>query len=46
MMAWERAKGEMQSILATYWGESDKYEKAAKLFEQFISELEVHDLIG
>ena len=40
-MAWERAKGELQSLLHTYW--DDNYihlEKVEKLIEKFIGDFE------
>lgn len=35
-MAWSRAKGELRSILDTFWYESQAYEDARKLIEDFI----------
>lgn len=39
-MAWERAKGELMSILQTYYGERDAYNEMEKLISDFINEIE------
>ncbi len=38
-MAWERAKGELESMYHTYW-ESPNYSAFVKLVEEFISKIE------
>jgi len=38
-MAWERAKGELESMLQTYWNEPT-YEKFNEAVRDFISEVE------
>lgn len=46
-MAWRRAKGELESILETYWTEwvdgkkrDNGFEKASELIKKFISDFE------
>ena len=39
-MAWERAKGELQSILATFIGEMDQFEALDKSIREFIEHVE------
>lgn len=41
-MAWERAKGELLSLLETYWGEKNSFEEVSKRIEDFIKEFEDH----
>lgn len=36
-MAWERAKGELQSVLNTYWNADPKFERMDVLVEEFIT---------
>lgn len=38
--AWERAKGELRSILQTYWNETEKFNKVDKAIEEFIAKIE------
>ena len=51
-MAWERAKGELRAILATYSETldgpttGDNYEEARKVFESFITHVEDHGVGG
>lgn len=48
-MAWERAKGELQSILYTYWyGEKipDDFEKVEKGIKDFIAFMENETSLG
>lgn len=35
--AWQRAKGELMSILETYWKETEQFERMSDLTQQFIS---------
>jgi hypothetical protein len=42
-MAWERAKGELNSMLHTYWRD-DRFEPFSKLLEDFIKEVEKNGL--
>lgn len=48
-MAWERAKGELQAILNTFWGkdkeESENYCKASEVINEFIFKVEDEGLI-
>ena len=49
-MAWERAKGELQSIKHTYWevyfsDDSDKYKKFTEKLYDFIRDVEANGLI-
>lgn len=39
-MAWERAKGELRSMLQTYWGEEDKFSACSQAIEDFIEHIE------
>ncbi|KKL62082.1 hypothetical protein LCGC14_2188800 [marine sediment metagenome] len=38
-MAWERAKGELQSMLQTYWG-SDNFEEFDMAVKEFVNKVE------
>lgn len=45
VQAWERAKGEMNSMLQTFWGEdtsndSEQFNVLSKRIENFIKEIE------
>ena len=40
LTAWERAKGELHSLLHTYWDEDEEYEKAEVLISRFVSRME------
>ncbi len=42
-MAWERAKGELNSMLTTYY-DTEKYEGMKKAIEEFITIVEDHSL--
>ena len=44
MMAWERAKGELNSILVTYWEDGEKFEPMKKAIEEFVKEVEGNGL--
>jgi hypothetical protein len=44
MMAWERAKGELRSMLATYWDNYDRYTLMDDAVERFIKEVEDNSL--
>ena len=39
-MAWERAKGELRSMLTTYWGEPEAFKKLELKIEDFIIDVE------
>ena len=39
-MAWERAKGELQSILQTFYDEQEKFDGAERCIEMFVAEME------
>jgi hypothetical protein len=39
-MAWERAKGELRSILHTYWRNEESFEKYKEHMERFVSQIE------
>jgi len=43
-MAWERAKGEIESMLRTYWDEEEKFEEIDKAFRDFVGHVEDHGL--
>ena len=40
LMAWERAKGELNSMLQTHVGERDQYIKLKKSITDFINDVE------
>jgi hypothetical protein len=40
LMAWERAKGELKSMLQTHVDEMDKHKELKKTIEEFISKIE------
>lgn len=39
-MAWERAKGELRSMLETYYGDMDRFQAMEKALEDFIKDVE------
>lgn len=39
-MAWERAKGELQAVLTTYWDEPEKFEQMNRELKKFIRKVE------
>jgi len=39
-MAWARAKGELESILETFWNDQEEFERMDELFGTFIEEIE------
>lgn len=39
-MAWERAKGELEAMLYTFYGESEKYNKLSNCIANFIVTVE------
>jgi hypothetical protein len=43
-MAWCRAKGELESMMNTYYGEEEKFEAMHVLFAKFIIEVEDNGL--
>jgi len=45
-MAWERAKGELRSMLQTFWGETKDYEWVKLLIDKFIHEAEDASCLG
>lgn len=45
-MAWERAKGELRSILNTYLGEQETFEQMNSMVENFCSEVDSSGLVG
>jgi hypothetical protein len=40
MMAWERVKGELRSMLVTYWDNYEQYTLMYSAIEKFIKEVE------
>lgn len=44
-MAWERAKGELQSVRCTYHGPTGKLDKFDELYKKFISEVEDNGIV-
>jgi adenosylmethionine-8-amino-7-oxononanoate aminotransferase len=40
LMAWERAKGELISMLQTYVAEQEQYDKLNKAINEFIKDVE------
>jgi len=43
-MAWSRAKGELDSMLATHWSGDDKYRDMKAYMDEFISAVEIMGL--
>jgi hypothetical protein len=43
LMAWERAHGELRSVLQTYWNDSE-YETVKKKITEFIDDLNGQEL--
>lgn len=43
-MAWERAKGEMQAMLHTYWDDDERFKKIHKEMSDFIKSVELQGL--
>jgi hypothetical protein len=39
-MAWERAKGELNSVLVTYWDDDEKYQPMKEAIEEFVNKIE------
>ena len=44
-MAWERAKGELRSILVIYIKDMERYRQAQKKIEGFIKDIEENGII-
>ena len=44
-MAWERAKGELISILHTYYGDMETYNRTEEVIEKFIKIVEDEGII-
>ena len=40
LMAWERAKGELKSMLKTHVGEQEQYDRLKKAINDFIKDVE------
>lgn len=45
-MAWQRAKGELLSILETYYGGTSDFENVSDKIEDFIKDIEDNTLVG
>ena len=43
-MAWERSKGELRSMLHTFWDDTDSYRDLKAAIEQLIKEVEMNGL--
>lgn len=41
-MAWSRAKGELDSMLHTYWGEEARFEEMERLIKEFVQTVEMN----
>ena len=39
-MAWARAKGELDSILETYWNQQDEFSEMSEIFSEFVRKVE------
>jgi len=39
-MAWERAKGELNSMLHTYWDDKDRFQKILNAIDKFVELIE------
>jgi hypothetical protein len=46
LMAWERAKGELESILQTYYDGDDRFAEVNHKFAEFIALIEDHGIGG
>lgn len=44
LMAWERAKGELESLMYTYWGSEEKYMAMRKAVDDFVKDVELRGL--
>lgn len=44
MQAWQRAKGELQAVIATYWDEEETYNEMKKAVDHFIEHVEENGL--
>lgn len=42
--AWERAKGELNAVLQTYFGEAEKFEAMDAAIREFVEKVEGHGL--
>ncbi|MDX1532582.1 MAG: hypothetical protein R3230_00025 [Nitrosopumilaceae archaeon] len=42
--AWERAKGELESVLSTYW-DDDGFDEANEKIQSFILDIEVNGVV-
>lgn len=40
MMAWERAKGELRSMLNTYWDDHDRFTAMNEVMTEFVKHVE------
>lgn len=45
-MAWERAKGELLSILQIFWDDQENFDDLDKRFNEFIESIEGETCIG
>ena len=43
-MAWERAKGELRSMLHCFWDEYEQYERLSEEIDRFIQIVELNGL--
>ena len=43
-MAWERAKGEMNSMLHTFWGDGEAHDKLDSAISGFVEKIEGYGL--
>lgn len=44
-MAWERAKGELQSALRTFYGRREQFEALSQVIDSFVKQVEDEGLI-
>ena len=44
MMAWSRAKGELDSMLCTYWNNSEAFKEMEKQIKKFVDRVESNGL--
>ncbi|NID15366.1 hypothetical protein [Luteibacter yeojuensis] len=45
VMAWERAKGELQSTLRTFYGRREQFEALSQAIDSFVKQVEDEGLI-
>ncbi len=44
MMAWSRAKGELDSMLCTYWNSTEAFKEMEKQIKELVTQVEMQGL--